>query len=104
LHAHNSFFFSTKIGIPKETFTNEKRVSVSPEGVSKLKKLGYDVLVEKDCGVDSDFTNALYEKNGAQITDDPYVADVILKVRAPNEKEIKKIKKNSSLISFLWPG
>lgn len=41
LHSNNSYFFSKTIGVPKETFPNEKRVSISPEGVSKLTKLGY---------------------------------------------------------------
>jgi NAD/NADP transhydrogenase alpha subunit len=104
LHAQNSFFFSTKIGVPKETFQNEKRVSVSPEGVSKLTKLGYEVLVEKDSGAEANFTNAMYEKSGAKITTNPYDADVILKVRPPSTAEVKKLKKNSSLLSFLWPS
>lgn len=41
------------IGVPKEIIKGENRVSVSPEGVQKLVKMGYKVNVEKDAGVNS---------------------------------------------------
>lgn len=104
LRKQSSFYFAQKIGVPKETFANEKRISVSPEGVTKLKKLGYDVIVEKNGGVESDFTNESYEASGAIITNNPYDCDILLKVRAPNKEEIKKLKPNTTLISFLNPG
>ena len=55
------------IGIPKETLENERRVSVSPEGVKKLIKMGYEVHVEKDAGLKADFPDSLYKDNGAII-------------------------------------
>lgn len=55
------FGFSKIVGIPKESYKGEKRVAVSPEGVKKLIKLGYQVKVQKDCGENADFTNEMYE-------------------------------------------
>lgn len=55
------FFFSKIVGVPKETYPEERRVSISPEGVTKLTKLGYEVHVERDSGVLADFSNELYE-------------------------------------------
>ena len=39
-----------KIGIPRETYDEEKRVAATPESVKKLIRLGYDVSVETGAG------------------------------------------------------
>ena len=49
------------MGVPKESIGEEKRVALSPEGVSKLKKLGYSVVVEKGAGLGSKFSDQLYQ-------------------------------------------
>lgn len=36
-----SFAFSQTVGVPRERFPDERRVAVSPEGVEKLRKMGY---------------------------------------------------------------
>lgn len=65
--------------------------------------MGYEVLVEKDAGIYSEFTNEMYEKNGAKITDKKsvYDTDLLLKVRPPSTEEISKFKKDQTLISLL---
>ena len=45
------------IGVLKEVLLNENRVSISPDVVVKLTKIGYSVQVEKDAGLKSNFTN-----------------------------------------------
>ena len=60
-----TYLFGQKVGVLKETHKGEKRVSISPEGAKKLKDLGYEVLVEKDAGLESKFTNEMYESSGA---------------------------------------
>lgn len=96
------------IGIPKESFLNEKRVSLTPEGVDRLIKSGFKaVYVEKDAGIGGEFLNEQYEKVGAKIVDGETVltnSDVVLKVRAPNDNEIGKLKPGSKIISFMQPG
>ena len=57
------------IGVPKETVALERRVSQTPESITKLTKEGWNVLVEKGAGVESSFTDAMYEKAGAKIVD-----------------------------------
>ena len=39
------------IGIPKEIFSNENRVAVTPGVAAKLLKFGYEVQIEKRAGV-----------------------------------------------------
>lgn len=99
---------SVTVGIPKESFTNEKRVALTPEGADRLIKSGFaKVIVEKNAGKEGDILNEQYEKVGAQIVDSNTVfaeADVILKVRAPNEQELEKIRPGAKLISFIQPG
>ena len=41
----------TKILIPSETSSGERRVSATPEAVKKLKSLGCDVYIESSAGI-----------------------------------------------------
>lgn len=53
--------------MPKETVNKERRVALSPEGVKKLKNLGYDVRVESGAGKESQFSDEMYSLEGADI-------------------------------------
>ena len=99
-------FSELKIGVPKETRTNEKRVALSPAAVSLLHKKGYQICVEKGAGLDSKFLDKDYCNSGAHIVDakKAFSSDIILKVRPPTKKEYELFKPGSTLISFLYPG
>ena len=63
------------LGILKES-DGEQRVSVTPDSISALTKLGFDkILVERGAGATAFFDDASYEAQGAQIAD----ADSVLK-------------------------
>ena len=49
-----------KIGIPKEIKNNEFRVAITPNGVKKLINKGHEVIVEKNAGIESNFSNKEY--------------------------------------------
>ena len=49
------------VGVPKEIKDNEKRVAITPNVVTKIKKLGYDILVENDLGLKK--LNPSFEKD-----------------------------------------
>ncbi len=103
-----------KIGIPKEIHSGEKRVSVSPEGVEKMCKLGFQITVETGAGAGADFSDDDYRKAGSDIAADAKAVwancDIIMKVRAPEENvglgthEIDFLRPGQTLISFVWPG
>lgn len=57
------------IGIAKEIKNNEYRVACHPDGVKELISNGNQVLVEKDAGIGSGYTNEEYEAAGATIID-----------------------------------
>ena len=56
--------------VPKESRAGEKRVATAPATISKLIKLGFEVVIESDAGLSALFTNANYEEAGAKITTD----------------------------------
>lgn len=94
------------ISIPKETIAGENRVACVPDVASKLIKAGYEVQIEKDAGLTAGFRNEQYEKSGAKIIENSDQlfsnADVVLKVQKPTNDEMKKIKKGTLLISFIY--
>lgn len=101
------------IAVPKEIFTGENRVAITPDLVQKLIKEGFIVKVEKEAGINAGFTNEMYKKAGAEVItelSDLYAdADIILKVQRPIENkksgkhELDYFKKDSLLITFLYP-
>lgn len=97
-----------KIGIPKETFGGEKRVAATPQNILKLKKLGFDVVVESGAGSEINATDAEYKEAGAEIALDAKelwsAADVVVKVRPPADGEIGLLKDGGTLVSLLWPA
>ena len=55
------------IGVPRETAAGEKRVATVPEVVEKLRKLGFEVVVESGAGDASNFSDDAYRAAGARI-------------------------------------
>ncbi len=96
------------IGAIKESAGGERRVAATPDSVKKLIKLGYDVVVESGCGIAANFPDSLYEMAGAKVQQDQQsvlqLADITIKVEAPQLEEINEIRENSTLISFVWPA
>ena len=54
-----------KVAIPKETRPGERRVAATPETIGRLKKLGFDVLVETHAGANASFNDEDYQAAGA---------------------------------------
>ncbi len=93
------------IFIPKESDPNETRVAASAETVKKFIALGFDVVVEKGAGEKSRIIDTEFVTAGARIgtTADAKAADVILKVRRPNDAELKGYKPGAALFAMLDP-
>jgi len=94
------------IGVPKESFTGERRVGLTPAVVSTLCKKGFNVNVEDSAGVEAKFRNIDYEASGAKIVDKAgaFKSDLVLKIRAPSISEVAHFKDEGILYSFLYPG
>jgi len=99
---------SLKIGLPKEISNDERRISLTPGGVSILVANGHEVWVEKNAGIDAHFSNQEYAEAGAEIS---YSAEelfnnseVIVKVAPPTFNEQEWMQPNQILVSALHLG
>ncbi len=105
---------SLKVGIPKEVYLEEQRVAATPATAQVLQKMGFEVWVESDAGALANFSDASYSQAGCHIATDPQelwaIADIILKVRAPQQHpelgihEAELLRADQTLISFIWPA
>jgi hypothetical protein len=103
-----------RVAVPKEVRPGERRVAVTPETVVKLKKLGFEVLIESGAGDGAAFDDPLYVEAGATIVDGARElwaqAELVLKVNPPelNTKlgvhEAELLPEGKVLISFIWPA
>ena len=56
-----------KIGVISADVTNESRVALTPDAVKKLRKLGFDVVVQSGAGQAAYYADELYQIAGADI-------------------------------------
>ncbi|SEW01114.1 NAD(P) transhydrogenase subunit alpha [Cognatiyoonia koreensis] len=97
-----------KIGAPKEIFAGEDRVAMTPASAKDLQKLGYECVIETGAGVAAGFTDAAYKEAGVAVVKTAAAlykaADIIAKVRPPEEPEIKRLREGQTVISFFYPA
>ena len=93
------------VGVPKEIKNNEFRVGMTPGSVREFVTHGHTVVVEKDAGEGSSFTDAEYRAVGAQILDTAAEvfaqADMIVKVKEPQADEIAMLRPGQILYTYL---
>jgi len=97
-----------RIGVPREIYAGEKRVATTPDVAAQLIKMGFNVAVESNAGAAANFSDADYEAAGCTVTataDEIWNdADIVLKVRGPEDEEAARLKTGQTLICFLWPA
>ena len=96
-----------KVAVLGETLAGEHRVALIPAGVSKVEKLGCEVIVVSGAGFLSHFSDEEYRDAGATIAPDLGAAvqgaGVVLKVQAPTPEEIEALPEGVVLIALLSP-
>lgn len=94
-----------KIGIPKETRFEERRVALAPAGVDSLIRAGHTVFIQKSAGEGSHFSDSEYERIGAKIVYTPEEvfqrSDMVVKVNRITEDESLMLRDNQTVFSFL---
>ena len=60
---------STTVGIPREIKDGEHRVAMLPSAAYQLISRGHRVIVERDAGAGSSYSNDEYQRAGAEIVD-----------------------------------
>src|SRR3954453_8766231 len=93
------------IGVPKEIKEQEQRVSLLPSSSHLLRRRGHTMLVEKNAGVGSGYSDDDYKAAGADIIDQAKEvfgrADMIVKVKEPLPAEYSLLRDGQILFTYL---
>jgi alanine dehydrogenase len=94
-----------KVGVPTEVKPDEYRVALTPIGVRELAEHGHQILVEAGAGEGSAIADADFEAQGAQIVpgaEDVWgEAELVLKVKEPQEPEVASLREGQTLFTYL---
>jgi NAD(P) transhydrogenase subunit alpha len=97
-----------KIGVPKETAANERRVALVPDTAGRLVKTGLEVVVEQGAGAGAAFPDEAYRAAGAGLVATPAdifgKSDVVLKVQAPSPAEVGLCREGTALVAVFQPA
>ncbi|GAA3767538.1 alanine dehydrogenase [Terriglobus aquaticus] len=93
------------VGVPKEIKDHESRVGITPAGVRALTEAGHKVLVQTGAGDLSAFPDDDYQSAGAEIVGTAFdtwrLADMVVKVKEPTEKEYGFFRDGLTLFTYL---
>src|SRR5437879_12555602 len=94
-----------KVGVPKETAANERRVALSPEVAGRLVKAGLTIQVERGAGAGASFPDEAYVAAGASVVaaaaDVFAQSDVVLKVQPPSTAAVQLCREGRALVAVL---
>jgi len=97
----------TRVFVPLETRSSERRVAAVPETVKKMVAAGLDVEIQAGAGRASGYTDEAYSAVGGKIVDSVShalkSADVVLKVSEPLVTEVDALRPGSVLMALLDP-
>jgi NAD(P) transhydrogenase subunit alpha len=101
------------LGVPKEIYPGERRVSIVPAVIPNLKKAGLDVAVESGAGMLAGYPDAEYVSKGARLVEQRAElfreADIIVQflVHGANDKngsqDLPLMKQGQIVLGFLRP-
>lgn len=93
------------VGILKEIKPEENRVCMTPAGVEVMVQNGHTMLVEKDAGTGSGFTNEMYVHSGAKIISTAKEvfdgSDMVMHVKEPQPSEYDMIREGQIVFTYL---
>ena len=93
------------VGVPKEIKNHEYRVGLTPESASELIAHGHQVVVQTKAGDGIGADDSIYEAIGATIAQTAAeifaAADMIVKVKEPQEIERKMLRPGQVLFTYL---
>jgi NAD(P) transhydrogenase subunit alpha len=101
------------IGVPKETYPGERRVALVPLVIPNLSKAGFQVVVERNAGLQAGYPDAQYVEKGAEIASSRSdlfgKADIILQILCygsndvTGKDDLPLLRSGQILIGFLRP-
>jgi NAD(P) transhydrogenase subunit alpha len=97
-----------KIGVPKETAVNERRVALTPDIAGRLVKSGLSILVQRGAGEAASFGDEAYRAAGAALAasaaDLFAQSDIVLKVQPPSTDEVRLCREGTVLVALFQPS
>lgn len=92
------------VGVPAEVKQDEYRIAMLPVGVEELVGRGHQVVVQAGAGLGSGLADHAYLQAGAELVasiEDVYrQADLIVKVKEPQESEFAMIRPGQTLFTY----
>merc|ERR1712226_844804 len=90
------------LGVPAETWTNEKRVACTPANTALFTKKGFTVNIQEGAGRLSNFRDEDYAAAGGNIVskEAAFAQDITLKLRQPSLEEVALLRDEATL----YPG
>lgn len=108
-----SILFLMIVGVPTETYPNERRVALVPAVVPMLSRIQVDAVVQAGAGEEAGFPDHLYAEQNARIAKSREEvfdsANVVLQVRGPGananagKDDVALLKSGQVLIALLDP-
>ena len=92
------------VGVPKETKSDEYRVSMLPAGVEVLVEDGHKVLIQRGAGANSGYEDQQYRAVGGEIIDDAedvwQKSEMIVKVKEPMAQELDLMVAGQTIFTY----
>src|SRR6478752_8132646 len=97
---------AVRIGIPRESRPGETLVAATAKTASQLAALGYDVVVEQGAGAAADQPDVAFTDAGVRVVpaDEVWSSDVVVKVNAPTDDEVGRLRPGATVIALLAPA
>lgn len=97
---------SMRIGVPRATAPGASTVAATPATVRALRKLGYEIDVETGAGARSSLPDALYEAEGAVVTDArrAWGADVVILVQPLTVDNVNQLSPGTTVVAPMVPA
>jgi NAD(P) transhydrogenase subunit alpha len=96
-----------RVGVPKESAANERRVALTPDVAGRLKKSGFDIVIERGAGASAFFPDDAYSAAGVTISNRSSVigeSDIIVQVQAPAAGDLPQYREGGALVAAFQPA
>jgi NAD(P) transhydrogenase subunit alpha len=96
-----------RIGVPKETAANERRVALTPDIAGRLIKGGFEIAMERGAGTAAFFPDEAYTAAGVTMADRAAVlgeSDIVLQVQAPVAGDLPRYREGGALVAIFQPS
>ena len=94
-----------RIGVPKESKADERRVSLTPDKVDLLVRRGHSVAVENGAGESAGFSNDSYQNVGADIATSAQAvfedSELVVKVKEVQPQEYEFLNERTVVFTYL---